>query len=245
MMHQFRKKMIVISIINHILIEDLVFLEKYRHIYIYSTIVPNKIKMQIGRRHFIEYLDSFLIVLPEDYASQSVIWEDFYTYYGDLYENMIDINNNITCIKKLYSYIQQNISMTSMTKILDYGCGSGLSINIKSNCNMIGYEPNDKMRRQAVEKGMVVLDSEQLYSLSNDYIDAVFSSHVFHMGIKDNDIKILNKIIRHDGIIVANFYKNINCLVVNNAFIRNGFCVKKIIGFDERFGSVYEYRKKR
>lgn len=243
MMHQFSGEMTVISLVNDLFIKGLVFREKYRHIYIYSTIIPNEIKMQIGKEHCIEYLDCFLIVLPDDYALQSVIWEDFYTYYGDIYEGMVDVNNNIRCIKTLYSYIQEKICMTDKTNVLDYGCGSGLAININVDCNLIGYEPNEKMRRQAVKKGMKVLDSKQLYLLSNDYIDAVFSSYVFHMGIKDSDIEILSRIIRYDGIIVANYYKNINCNVVNDAFIQNGFTVKKINGFEERFGCVYEYRK--
>lgn len=243
MMHQSSGEMTVISLVNDLFIKDLVFREKYRHIYIYSTIAPNAIKMQIGKEHCIEYLDCFLIVLPEDYVLQSVIWEDFYTYYGDVYEGMVDVNNNIRCIKTLYSYIQKKICMTDRTNILDYGCGSGLAMNINIDCNLIGYEPNEKMRRQAINKGMKVLDSKQLYLLSNDYIDAVFSSYVFHMGIKGSDIELLRRIVRCDGIIVANYYKNINCNVVNDAFIHNGFTVKKINGFEERFGGVYEYRK--
>ena len=243
MMHQFSGEMTVISLVKDLFIKELVFREKYRHIYIYSTIAPNEIKMQIGKEHCIEYLDCFLIVLPDDYALQSVIWDDFYTYYGDTYERMVDVNSNIMCIKKLYSYIQKKICVTGRTNILDYGCGSGLAININVDCNLIGYEPNEKMRRQAEKKGMKVLNSKQLYLLSNGCIDAVFSSYVFHMGIKDSDIEILSRIIRCDGIIVANYYKNINCNVVNDTFIHNGFAVKKINGFGERFGGVYEYRK--
>lgn len=244
MMHQYNHPMIVITIVNNLNIEGLVFKKKFRNIYIYNTSIPNEIKMQIGSEHYIEYLDAFLIVLPQDYALQSVLWEDFYSYYGDSYESMIDIKNNLNCINKLYSYIQQNIVITSTTNILDFGCGSGLSKYINVSCRLLGYEPNEKMRRQAIEKGMTVLDCKQLYSLANDYIDAVFSSYVFHMGIKDSDIEILNRIIRRDGIIVVNFYKDINCLWVNNIFIQKGFDIKKIAGFDERFGCVYEYRKK-
>lgn len=244
MMHQFSSEMIVITIVNDIIIEGLVFIKKYKHIYIYSTIFPNKIKTQIGRKHYIEYLDYFLIVLPDNYALQSIIWEDFYTYYGDFYENMVDINNNLKCIRNLYSYIKQTVNVTNVTNILDYGCGSGLSININATCNLIGYEPNEKMRKQAVAKGMKILDSQQLCSLPNDYIDAIFSSYVFHMGIKYSDIEILHRIIRRDGIIVANFYKDINYSYVNDFFIQKGFCVKKILGLDERFGCIYEYQKK-
>lgn len=244
MMHQFSDETMVISIVKDMFAGDLIFKKKYRNIYIYSTTYPDKIKKQIGRENYIEYLDCFLIVLPEKYELQSVIWEDFYLYYGDFYESMIDINNNINCIRSLSFYIQENIDMTYITNVLDYGCGSGLSVNIEVNYNLIGYEPNEKMRRQAVEKGMQVLDLQQFYSLPASYVDAVFSSYVFHMGIKEYDIEMLSRIIRKNGIIVANFYKGVNCLFVNDAFEKKGFNVKKVIGLDERFGCVYEYRKK-
>ena len=236
MMHQFKREKIVISLVNDMHIEGLMLKKRYKHIYIFSTVVPNEIEKKIGKEYCVEYLDFFLIILPQNYDLQSILWEDFYTYYGDVYEKLVDINNNIRCIKALYSYIKKS-------NILDYGCGSGFSISLNKNCNLIGYEPNEKMRRQAVQRGMKVVNRHQLSLLTSGYIDAVFSSYVFHMGIKTNDIEVLHKIIRRDGIIVANYYKNINSDIVNDIFMHNGFNVKKIVGFEERFGCVYEYRK--
>lgn len=244
MMHQFNNGKIVISITGDLHFEGLVFKEKFRNIYIYDISTFDMVIMQIGRENCIQYLDDFLIILPTDYALQSVLWEDFYICFGDYYESMIDVRNNIKCIDTLYSYLQKKIVISSSTKILDYGCGTGLSIGMNVDCNLLGYEPNKKMREQAVEKGMQVLDYQHLYSLSDACIDAIFSSYVFHMGIKECDIEVLSRIIRCEGVIVANFYKNINCLRVNDFFVRHGFFVNKVNELDERFGCVYEYRKK-
>ena len=244
MMHRSSGGRTVITIMNNMLVEGLVFRKKYRHIYLYETFEIDKIKTLIGLDNCIEYLDCFLVILPEDYALQSLLWADFYAYCGDRYEKMIDVQNNLNCIMNLYAYIQKNVNIKAATVILDYGCGSGLSININASCRLIGYEPNEKMRRQAVKKGMEVLDRKGINMLPDECVAAVFSSYVFHMGIKESDIKTLSRIIRREGVIVANFYKGINCIWVNNAFAEKGFDVKKIIGLDERFGCIYEYRKK-
>lgn len=244
MMRQSDSEVEVISLNNNLLIDDLVFKRKYRHIYIYSTAVPNKIKMRVGKEHYIEYLDAYLIILPSNYTLQAIIWNDFYTYYGDIYESIIDVNNNIKCIAELYSYIQCEIHVRKTTNILDYGCGSGLSTEIISNCNLMGYEPNEKMRRQAADKGLEVFNTQQLKILPEGYIDAVFSSYVFHMGISDENIEMLSRIVHKDGIIVANYYKDINRNVVNDIFLQKGFEIRKVTGIDKRFGSVYEYQKR-
>lgn len=244
MMHQFSREITVVSMNNEFLAENLVFKERFRNISIYSTNDLGKIKKCIENQRCIQYLNNFLIVLPVKYELQSVLWNDFYSYYGDLYEDMIDVKNNVECIKELYSYIGRNVKIDCMTNILDYGCGSGLSVYIDTECQLIGYEPNEKMRRQAAKRGMDVIDYKQLCSMKCNCIDAIFSCYVFHMGINSKDIRLMKKIIRQEGLIIANFYKNINYKIVNAEFIKNGFEVKKILEFDERFGYIYEYRKK-
>ena len=244
MTHLFNREMIVISLNSDLSSEELILKEIYKHLFIYSTTNLKAVKKQINIEHYVEYLDSFLFVLPEDYSSQSIIWEDFYSRYADSFESITDIGHNILCIKKIYALIQKRMNISSRTKVLDFGCGSGLAIHLNAECDLIGYEPNEKMRKQARAKGMKVLDANQICMLPDNSIDAVFSSYVFHMGIKEHDIELLRRIIRQDGMIVANFYKNMNCLVVNDIFACMGFSVTKINEFDERFGSVYEYRKK-
>lgn len=242
---QFNKETAVISLDGNLSAENLILKTIYRHLFIYSTTDPNAVKMQNSGRHCVEYCNLFLIILPEDYGLQSILWEDFYLYYGNLFESIIDVEHNILCIKRLYTHIQKRIQVTEKTRILDFGCGSGLAVTLDAKCEVIGYEPNKTMRVQAVKKGMKVLDACQICGMPDHDIDAVFASYVFHMGLDDRDIEILSRIVRPNGIVVANFYKDMNCHIVNNIFRRKGFFVKKIMGSDKGFGSIYEYYKKR
>lgn len=244
MMHQFKNDKILISIVNDLYFEGLVFREKFRHIYIYNISILGIENLRKRSVNCIEYLDCFIIVLPVKYALQPVMWNDFYTYFGENYEKLIDVHLNIRCIDTLYAYLCEKVDVSNSTVILDYGCGTGLSIAKSDNCILLGYEPNGKMRGQAVRRGMRVLDYQQLYLLPDFSIDAMFSSFVFHMGITGNDIQLLRRIIRREGVIVANFYKNINCSLVNDLFAQYGFCVNEVDGFDERLGNVYEYKRK-
>lgn len=244
MMPQFNKETVVISLDSNLSTEDLNLKTIYRHLFIYTTTDLNAAKMLNSGRRCVDYWDSFLIVLPEDYSLQQILWEDFYSCYGELFESMIDVEHNILCIKRLYAHIQKRIQVTEKTRILDFGCGSGLAVTLDAECELIGYEPNETMRVQAVKKGMKVLDARQIYLMPAHDIDAVFASYVFHMGLGDNDVEILSRIVRPHGIVVANFYKDMNCHIVNNIFRHKGFSVKKIMEADKGFGSIYEYYKK-
>lgn len=241
MMHQFNEGKVVISTEKLVGIEGINFIKKYKHIYIYNTFSSKKIIAQIGEERCVKYLDDFIIVLPENYLRQWRIWDDFYSYYGNDYEKMIDVDCNIKCIKFLYSHIKSNLAGKKSIFVLDYGCGSGLAYFIDKK--LIGYEPNEKMRMQAIRKGMQVLNYSQLCSLPNKSVDGIFASFVFHMGLQEREILILKRILREDGVIVANYYKNMNSLMLNKLFMKNGFSFKRLNGLEEMDGSVYEYRK--
>lgn len=243
-MHLFNGEAVVISLDSYLSAENLILKTKYRHLFVYNTTDLNAVKMQNCGQYCVEYWGLFLIILPEDYSLQSLLWKDFYSCYGDLFESMIDVEHNVLCIKRLYEHIQKRIRVTEKTRILDFGCGSGLALNLDAECELIGYEPNEKMRVQAVKKGMKVLDAHQIYLVPDYDVDAVFASYVFHMGLDDSDVEILSRIVRPGGIVVANFYKDMNCRIVNNIFRRKGFFVKKIMEHDKGFGSIYEYYKK-
>ena len=131
-----------------------------------------------------------------------------------------------------------------MLKILDFGCGSGFSLLVRSSHDIIGYEPVEIMKCQAQKKGLTVFDKDNLRLIPNNYFDAVFSSYVLHMGIQKQDIKQIIPKLKKDAIWVANFYKGINEYYVNNLFIKLGFDINSIIENSERYGHMYEYSRK-
>lgn len=198
----------------------------------------------VSKEKIIYYLDSFVIVLPDEYHEQNNLWKNFYKVFGSCYEKMIDVSHNTKCIEEMIAYINNVIDLNSSSMILDYGCGSGLSASISTNGNIIGYEPVYEMRIQACQKGLQTLDAKEMKIIPNCYFDAVFSSYVFHMAVSEDSLeKILPK-MKPGAIWIANYYKGINESFVNNIFLKNDFQIIKVNDMRERFGNVYEYRKR-
>ena len=174
----------------------------------------------------INYLDNFIIILPSNYNLQSKIWENFYNIFGDFYESLINVENNLSCINKMLSYIKGNHTLKDKI-ILDYGCGSGLSAKLNHDCLLLGYDRIDKMRIRAKENGLNVIDKMILNNLPENYFDAVFSCYVFHMGISMESIELVSKKMKNNAIWIANYYKNINVDHVSSIFKYLNFDVKK------------------
>lgn len=226
---------------------DCINLEYKKHdLYIYKVYNIVNIDRLLDTKNdenIIFYLDNFIIILPNQYQMQSIFWKKFYQIFGHCYEQMIDISNNIKCIEGMVNYINQKVSLNVSSKILDFGCGTGLSTLVPFIGTVIGYDPVYEMRMQACKRGLRTFDTEEIDSISNNYFDAVFSSYVFHMAVDENDIiKIFPK-MKQGAIWIANYYKGINEDFVNSFFMKHGFQVIKIKDIHERFGNIYEYRK--
>jgi SAM-dependent methyltransferase len=188
-------------------------------------------------------MDCFWLFLPDDYLQQAVLWRDFYRCFGEYYEDLIDDRWNIECIGMLVSHIDARTGFHRAKRILDFGCGSGLSTKVKVQGKILGYEPVDEMRKQAQQRGMELLTREEIQNMPDNTFDAVFSSYVFHMAVLDGDIELVLGRMKQGAIWVANFYKNINLEYVNAVFIRNGCRLKRLRVQEERYGAVYEYQK--
>lgn len=218
--------------------------EKTGEIFLYSVEDEQDFADFCGEFEVLHYLDNFLILLPQDCITQRRIWGSFYHSFGTIYEKLIDIEQNLECIKWMLQYIDQNMEIRFPKKVLDYGCGTGISMEIGYNGMILGYEPIEAMRTQAIKKGMRVFCKSNIHSLPDGYFDAFFASYVFHMAINEQDVLQIFSKVRVDAVGVANFYKGINEVVVNNIFQKLNFTVRKIEGIDERFGPMYEYRRK-
>ncbi len=220
--------------------QGFLFIKKFNNIFLFipkNELVISKLK---AKENVICYLDKFIILLPESYTEQNQLWQDFYKLFGNEYETLVNKENNKECIELMLNVISVN---KKNCKILDFGCGSGLSYGLNQTGKIFGYEPVSTMKYQAQNKGMTVFDSKEINQLPNEFFDAVFSSYVFHMGIVYEDIERIVPKLKQGGIWLANFYKEINLEAVNKIFSKLNFIQKKILTEDGRFGSVYEYRK--
>ena len=64
-----------------------------------------------------------------------------------------------------------------------------------------------------------------------------------HMAISESDIINLARIVKGNGIIVANYYKDLGIERVTSLLQKLGFEAKREDTEERRFGSVYIYRK--
>lgn len=232
---------IIISLSYLFELEDIIFIKKFNNIFIFGSKNKKIFRELNTQKSVVYYLDKFIIVLPERYTTQNQLWQDFYQMFGNQYETLVNKKNNQECIELMLNIISFNTDRNC--KILDFGCGSGLSLEIKHTGEIYGYELVDVMKNQAQNKGMIVYDSKEINNIPNGFFDAVFSSYVFHMGITNEDIERIIPKIKKGGLWVANFYKEINVNHVNKIFKDIGFITQKKLYGDERHGSIYEYRK--
>lgn len=223
---------------------ELKFIKRHKNILLYAISEENLEKGMKQWNNVIYYLDYFVLIMPETYAKQKSLWSDFYDCFADVYECLIDKKQNLNCIEMMLWYIDKEIKLGKNHKILDYGCGSGLSATIEHNGEIFGYEPSGAMRDKAKNRGLKVYDKQILKDMPDNFFDAVFASYVFHMAIDEQDILQFIPKMKKNAIWIANFYKNLNVEIVNNIFKKNGFSINRVEMQDERFGHVYEYRRK-
>lgn len=218
------------------------FLVRYQSLYIYIT-KESLWDQSCYDGTMIHYMDCFWLVLPTDYFQQAVLWRDFYQCFGAYYEDLIDDNCNIECIRMLVSHINIQIGPNQSKKILDFGCGSGLSTKVTAQGSIVGYEPVEEMRKQARQRGLEMLTREEIKNMPDPVFDAVFSSYVFHMAVLDEDIEMVLGRMKKGSVWVANFYKDINLEHINAVFRRYGCKLRRLEIQEERYGAVYEYQK--
>jgi ubiquinone/menaquinone biosynthesis C-methylase UbiE len=196
----------------------------------------------------IRYFDCFYLLIPSIQKDIKKIYEEFFNFISFDYENFIDTKRNLENIRNLLKIASAHTNFTDELKILDYGCGTGLSFDLgkEFNCMIFGFDVCPNMRILASKKGLIVWDEKQFATQSENTIDCVISSYVFHFLIDDTYLKILYKILKPRGILVANFHKNKNREFIDHALKKIGFKILKSeeIKDNEYHGTYVVYNKR-
>lgn len=187
------------------------------------------------------YLDRFILVLPNDIYQRRMIWEYVYKNYAKDYEKMIDQKHNLQCIQYMLNVLQQK-KYNGVLNVLDFGCGTGLSINAEFSGQIYGYDINRSMRKIAREKGMKVLSEEDFWNLPAECFQGVLASYALHMAVSVSELNRIVSILINNGLLVANFYKNIDCERVTEKLVGMNMVIEKKEE-NRGFGQIYVYRK--
>lgn len=191
----------------------------------------------------LHYLDCFWLLLPESTFEQQRFWKYFYSLYSFNYLQMINRSHNILCLAYFKSLIEKNCVLPVEYKILDYGCGPGLAVEVFGSEHLVGYDNNPDMQNQAENSGVFTIDTEDFYAMAPCSFDVGIACYVFHMAIPKKDIIRIAQLLKTGGTFVANFYKGLGEQDITLAFQEAGFTFQKVNELEGRFGCVYVYRK--
>ena len=95
--------------------------------------------------------------------------------------------------------------------ILDFGCGVGIAKPVADDfgVDLVGYEPNGRMRLRAIESGLMCCGSVELLSEFRNSLRAVMASYVLHFPGAVTDLEaVWNTLLPRSGVVVANFHKS-------------------------------------
>jgi SAM-dependent methyltransferase len=194
------------------------------------------------------YLDKFYIWTPaEDLEHRQKVLDKFFQIIAEQYELLIDVGRNLENINNLLGFLSDMLDPINGSIIVDYGCGTGLSVGLASNLNikLIGVDRCPKMRQISASKGMTVWSIGELARQLPNSLDGAFASYVFHLLPHTKGLELLWSRLRPGGIIAANFHKNQGVELVET-------CIRNLRGSiinlpnpaeSERHGSYVAYKK--
>jgi precorrin-6B methylase 2 len=193
------------------------------------------------------YLDRFYIY-SSNKENRQVILDVFFEFVAVNYDLLVDVERNEDNIRNLVSFLSRFYILGKESVILDYGCGTGLSVEAcsKSIFTLVGFDRCEKMRQISRNRGLKVLTFEEIASYKNCAFAGIFASYVFHLQPNLSELKLIWTKLQTNGVLVANFHKNKGIEEASD-------CISKLGGFAEildcpsgnakRHGSYVAYRK--
>lgn len=177
-----------------------------------------------------KYLDQFLLLLPRNDPDRHLaVIEGFFSYISDQYESLIDSARNLGNIRVLTTHLRQVLSCgDGVLHIIDFGCGTGLSVDVDPSLMIIGVDRCPEMRSQAAARGMKTLGMAEFATLPHHSFHGAFASYVLHLLPPEQDLEALWERIKPGGAFTANFHKDRGIDTVVPILAR--------IGADVRFG---------
>lgn len=99
------------------------------NIYYYRLVCNTDILLQHSP-NALHYLDRFWILLPMSLKDQRALWRVFYKSYSPAYNQLNNCSHNLLCLRYFKQLLEEKLFPTKYKRLLDYGCGTGLSSDV-------------------------------------------------------------------------------------------------------------------
>lgn len=144
----------------------------------------------------------WIVHLRSDAASRRGAERSFFDTIADHYESEVDGSRNRSNLRVLL----RSVDVGPGQRVLDFGCGPGLSVRAADELALVGCDVSSEMRRHASVRGLATVGPEELPGLEGTF-DAVVASYVLHLAVPAEDWLAAARCVRRGGRIAANFHK--------------------------------------
>lgn len=177
----------------------------------FTGVVPDALEAErLMDRHW-------LIHRRDDPRSRQAAECSFFDAIADRYESEIDAARN----RANFRLLMQCAGIGAGSRVLDFGCGPGLSLRADDGIQLIGCDISPEMRRRAQARGLLVIRPEHMGIVAG-IIDAVIASYVLHLAVPADDWLAAAACVRVGGRLAANFHKGRGLEAADAALRRNG-----------------------
>jgi len=157
------------------------------------------------------YLDKFYLwTSVNNLKRRQEVLDKFFAFIAYQYESLIDVQRNLDNIQILLGFLNRLLAPIEGSTIVDYGCGTGLSVASASELKieLVGVDRCPTMRRIASDRGMTIWGPGELARQPKNSLDGAFASYVFHLLPHAGGLRLLWARLRSGGVLVANFHKD-------------------------------------
>ena len=158
----------------------------------------------------IRYLDRYHLVQDVDSESSTrPLSLLFFERISADYDSIVNIERNRHNVAILLSALLEGAAPDSDRPILDFGCGTGLALKVAQahGVQLMGVDACGGMRSVARGRGLAVFAADEL---SSSNARGMFSSYVFHLLERPDELQHLWSLLPADACLVANFHKGRN-----------------------------------
>lgn len=202
--------------------------------------------ISVGSSTYKRVLDRFYLPSYPDPAVSVVL----FNLCADLYEQIIARRRNLATIRLLLD-IAFTEMQSQMARVLDFGCGTGLSAEVVRVLNesgasieLHGTDASQRMLYLAAKRQIRTIPAETWMAYSASQFDIVISSYVLHYGVTDQQLKAIWNQLKM-GVFVANYYQGEkSSLDALEARLREvGFVSERRPGRDGTEGTIFVCHK--
>lgn len=164
--------------------------------------------VEIKGKNYFRFLDRFLI--PQKMTRLQI--QRLFSFLSDKYEKIADLKIKKKVLETLIKLVLPSGS-SSKTKILDYGCGTGLSAIVWNEMqlegNLFGCDITSRMLKTAIRRGIKAeLVTNNKIPFEASFFDGVFLSYVsFLLRFPEIVFSEIKRVLRQKGKLAFNTYK--------------------------------------